>query len=246
MNVNERLIVAADYDPAHLRSADACLIEFRKLVDSISGTGIIIKVNSLLRRFGFGLIEEINGAGLGCMADLKLDDIPNTMEIDAKFLREFKPDLLTVKCSAGIDGMARLKLALDDCEIIGVTVLTSFTPEDCSRVYGERDIEIMVLELFNLAKDAGIDGVVCSPNEVSGLSELQTDLKFIVPGIRPKWSIVENDDQNLNRVKTPREAILLGAHRIVVGRPITQSEDPKDAIEKTLEEISFALEESNA
>lgn len=246
MDLYERLIVAADYDPKVLGSSENCLKAFQELVSNLAGTGVVIKVNSLLRRYGYDIISEINQHGLRCMADLKLDDIPKTLELDGHFLSEFKPDILTVKCSAGISGMATLKDALPDCEVVGVTVLTSFTKEDCSKVYGEEDIETMVIELFNLAQDAGLDGVVCSPKEVVFLSQYKTDLKFLTPGIRPSWSIVDGDDQNINRVTTPRDAMINGSTRIVIGRPITKHDNPKNAVGLTLKEIEEALEELNA
>lgn len=237
MNLEERLIVAADFDPNNYDSIDDCLSELEKFIEKIKDTGVIIKLNSILRRRGYRLIEKVHEYGLGCMADLKLDDIPKTIEIDCKFLNEFKPEILTIKCSAGEEGMYAAKSQLPDTCVVGVTVLTSFDKESCKNVYGNSDINSVVKRFFDLARDSGIDGIVCSPNECEIFSD--KNMELITPGIRPKWYNDSKDDQK--RVSTPGNAILNGASRVVIGRPITKSECPEAAIDRTLNEISSSI-----
>src|SRR3989344_8199421 len=125
MEVSERLIVAADYDPRKLGGIIGVKNEVLKLAESLKGLGVIIKVNSVLRARGYSLIEDLHGLGLRVFADLKLIDIPATMKLDGRLLREVKPDILTVMCCAGVDGMRAVRDTLPDTEVLGVTVLTS-------------------------------------------------------------------------------------------------------------------------
>ena len=120
--------------------------------------------------------------------------------------------------------------------VLGVTILTSLTSDMlveelkilCS-------VDNQVIHLAKLAKDSGLDGVVCSPFEAKMIKEAcGNDFIVLTPGIRPLWSVT--DDQK--RFKTPQDAITDGADFLVIGRPVTKNEDPKGAFEKILDEIN--------
>ena len=130
--LQSRLIVAADYenDPNEEPVREKIL----RLCDSLAGSGVIIKVNSALRMYGYGLIDEIHERDLEVFADLKYYDIAATLDADASFLRMFKPSLVTVACDAGFPGLKRLRDELPDTEVLGVTVLTSLNDSDMERV----------------------------------------------------------------------------------------------------------------
>ncbi len=237
LTLAERIIVAADFKGTKDEIEKMVL----GLVNDLEGTGVIIKVNSALRSCGYGLISRVQSHGLKVFADLKLNDIPATLEIDGILLNEYKPDLLTVMCSTGVVAMRALKAELPDTEVLGVTVLTSMTEKECHDLYGY-SINVMVLHFTNGAQEAGIDGLIASPAETEKLRKHINPLMSInTPGVRPLWSVVEDEDQNLDRVMTPAKAIQVGATRLVIGRPITQSPNPREAVMRTLEEIDSAF-----
>ncbi len=243
----ERLIVAADFKPTedqlHYGNGAGqrwARDEVMKLAQSLKGTGVYLKVNSVLRACGYDLIYDIRSCGLKVFADLKLFDIGETLSTDGTFLRETKPELLTVDCAAGVMGLMALKGAMHETEILGVTVLTSIDEELCKKMYFEHNINEMVLSLAHQAYFAGLGGLICSPKEIALLrNESKFDhLSLNAPAIRPAWAQITGDDQNLKRSMTPADAIKAGANRIVVGRPITQARSPYDAVMRTIDEIA--------
>jgi len=226
----ERLIVAADN------------IDVVDLAAKLQGTGVYLKVNSALRERGYPLILQIREFGLRVFADLKLNDIPETLATDGRLLAAVAPDLVTVMCSAGVAAIKALKTWLPDTEVLGVTVLTSMTDDDSRSLFG-CTVPGAVRRLACLAREAGIDGLVASAKEAQDLREiLGKDMSINTPAIRPAWVTVAGDDQNASRVTTPAEAIRLGADRIVVGRPIVRAQDPRTAVLRTIEEIASAKE----
>lgn len=241
MKIAERLIVAADFDPRTCGGLGGAHGKVLALAESLQGLGVIIKVNSILRAYGYGLIQQLHDLGLRVFADLKLNDIPETMELDAAMLAVLKPEILTVMCGASSLGMRRVKDVLgDQTLVLGVTVLTSMDKPHCNAVY-VTDPEETVVRLARLAFVGHADGLVLSPQEVATVRAVQEldAFRLVTPGIRPAWASVAGDDQK--RVATPAEAITAGAERIVVGRPITQATDPRAAVERTLAEIEAAL-----
>lgn len=240
MELSERLIVAADFDPRKVGGLAGVESKVLVLAKALEGTGVIIKVNSFLRACGYELIETLHAHGLKVFADLKLIDIPATMEIDAAILEKFKPDFLTVMCCAGIDGMHAVQKTLSETKVLGVTVLTSLNEEECQAIF-TCSTKAGVLRFARMAKLAGLGNLILSPKEVEVVkNRFELNLGLNTPGIRPVWSLVEGDDQS--RVLTPDQAIRNGAQRIVIGRPITQAENPREAVEKTLREIAKGLE----
>ncbi len=250
MKPEECLIVAADYSPKAFGGTKGVKKKVLELAEELSGLGVYIKVNSILRAVGYGFIKKLHNLGLKVFADLKLIDIPKTMQFDAEFLAEAKPDMLTVMCCAGIDGMNVVqKVVGEKTEVLGVTVLTSLNEEECQAIF-TCSTKAGVLRFARMAKLAGLGSLILSPEEVEVVKDrFELMLSLNTPGVRPEWGIVQGDDQS--RVLTPKKAFLSGAKRIVMGRPITQAkandrglpQNSKEAVERTLKEIEQALEE---
>lgn len=237
LDIASRLIVAADFKPDST-GRHGVRAKILGLCRELKDTGVIIKINSILRAWGYGMIEEIHDYGLPVFADLKLNDISETMKIDGELLAEVKPELLTAMCSAGVKGLSALKAVLPHTELLGVTVLTSLEEEDSGEIYGS-NINTAVMKLAKIADRAEIQGLVSSPKELSLLENyFGGGFSYNTPAIRPRWSMVEGDDQNPARSMTPKEALEARATRIVIGRPIVQAKSPRDAVMRTLEEMA--------
>ncbi|MDD5750018.1 MAG: orotidine-5'-phosphate decarboxylase [Patescibacteria group bacterium] len=234
----QRLIVALDINPTQTVSYSAAIKSIYALAEKLAPSGVVVKVNSVLRYAGISMLKDLYDIGLYTFADLKLCDIPNTLINDGWFLTECQPDMITVMCSAGVEAMHALKQILgDQTEVLGVTVLTSLNENQCLIIHGSKPTDTFQ-KLAIMAKEAKIDGLILSPQEL-GFLPYNNHLSLICPGIRPAWSMVKGDDQR--RVMTPREAIARGAERIVVGRPITQHPDPIEAVAMTIAEINQGL-----
>jgi orotidine-5'-phosphate decarboxylase len=179
-------------------------------------------------------IREMAALDMPIFLDLKLHDIPNTVAKAVQALRPLKPAILTVHAAGGRAMMEDAKAAAPEgTKVVAVTVLTSLDGDDLRSIGLGEDPHEQVERLTLLAKEAGLDGVVCSGNEVRAAKKLWPRGFFVVPGVRPAQGPV--GDQK--RVVTPRQALDSGASIIVVGRPITQAEHPGEAaraIEATL------------
>lgn len=236
----DRLIVAADFKPESPRPIDWVRTQVLHLADCVSETNVYIKVNSALRAVGYGLIDELHARGLRVFADLKLYDISETLKTDGMLLRSVTPELVTVACPTGLAAMRALRQELPQTEVLGVGVLTTFDDDDSKAVFTVSTVEAQ-LRLTRLASDADLGGLVSSPAEAEMLrARFGIKMTLNTPAIRPEWTFVENDDQNRARAMTPAKAIIAGADRIVVGRPITQHARPREAVMRTLEEIAEA------
>jgi orotidine-5'-phosphate decarboxylase len=172
--------------------------------------------------------------GLPIFLDLKFHDIPNTVGKAIQALRPLEPAILTVHAAGGQAMMEDAKAAAPKgTKVVGVTVLTSLDGGDLASIGFDEDPHPQVVRLTELARKAGLDGVVCSGNEVAAAKKLWPDGFFVVPGVRPANSHFEDQ----KRVVTPRGALDAGASILVIGRPITQAPDPDRAaraIEATL------------
>lgn len=224
---SDRLVVAADFTP-DTTGRDGVRKKVLALAKELQGMGIIIKLNSILRACGYGLIREIHDLGLQVAADLKIVDIKNTMETDGALLAEENPEFLTVMANAGVDGMSALRLTLPGTEAWAVTVLTTFDDKMSRDVFG-CSANDGVLRFARLAKAAGIGSLILSPREgklVKADHEL-CHMKLNSPGIRYPWSEVKKDDQV--RFLTAGDAVASGIHRVVVGRPILNARPNDDS-----------------
>jgi len=179
-------------------------------------------------------VREMAALGLPIFLDLKLHDIPNTVAKAIQALRPLEPAILTVHAAGGRAMMEDAKAAAPKgTKVVAVTVLTSLDGDDLASIGLTPDPHPQVERLTALARDAGLDGVVCSGNEVAAAKAVWPNGFFVVPGVRPANG--EIGDQK--RVITPRAALDAGASILVVGRPITQARDPDKAaraIEATL------------
>ncbi|HEG8900307.1 TPA: orotidine-5'-phosphate decarboxylase [Staphylococcus aureus] len=199
---------------------------------------LFVKVGmELFYQEGPQLINEIKERGHDVFLDLKLHDIPNTVGKAMEGLAKLNVDLVNVHAAGGVKMMSEaikgLRKHNQDTKIIAVTQLTS-TTEDMLRHEQniQTSIEEAVLNYAKLANAAGLDGVVCSPLESRMLTEkLGTSFFKVTPGIRPKGA--SQNDQH--RITTPEEARQLGSTHIVVGRPITQSDNPVESYQKIKE-----------
>jgi orotidine-5'-phosphate decarboxylase len=159
--------------------------------------------------------------------DLKLHDIPNTVEKAIAALAHLQPAILTVHAAGGREMMAAAKAAAPaGTKVVGVTVLTSLDPDDLKSIGVHSAPESQVKRLADLAREAGLDGVVCSGAEVAAARADWPDGFFVVPGVRPAGA--EVGDQK--RVVTPAQALADGASVLVIGRPITGAPNLRRAI----------------
>jgi len=184
-------------------------------------------------------IRQAAGAQKNLFLDLKLHDIPNTVAGAVKSGLALDPLLLTIHCAGG---PAMMRAAVEArgsarTKIVGVTVLTSLDDNDLAATGQVGPAAEQVQRLALLAKTNGLDGIVCSPQEVAMLREVcGKDFILVVPGIRPAGAAI--GDQK--RVQTPRDAIAAGATYLVIGRPITEAPDPAAAAQAILAEIAHA------
>jgi len=184
-------------------------------------------------------VHPIKELGLPIFIDVKLHDIPNTVAGAVKSLLELEPDFITIHTGGG---SAMMKAAAEAAstatgkrpKLLGVTVLTSLDSNDMKQVGQDTNTAAQVERLALLAKESGLDGIVCSSAEVANLRKvLGPDMILMVPGIRPVWAAA-NDQK---RIMTPRDAMDVGATYLVIGRPITGAEDPAAAADRVTQEI---------
>ena len=179
-------------------------------------------------------VHEIAQVGLPIFLDLKLHDIPNTVAAAMHAIHVAEPAIVTVHASGGRAMMEDAKAAAaNGTKVVAVTMLTSLDERDLTRTGVNGNAHDQVMRLADLARDAGLDGVVCSGHEVRAVHKQWKDGFFVVPGLRPAGSAT--GDQK--RIVTPRQARDDGASVLVIGRPISRAEDPVQAardIEATL------------
>ncbi len=180
--------------------------------------------------------------------DLKFHDIPETVRRSQRAAYAHGVDFITVHCD---EEKKLLKAVANSTKkntmVLGITVLTSLSKEDIIHSGIKKELQNplkLALHRAETAKKSGCDGVVCSGKEVKAIKEkFGNDFIVVVPGVRPSWSKISNDDQS--RITTPHEAINDGADYLVIGRPIRDAGDPADAAKKIADEIAKALNNSN-
>ena len=175
--------------------------------------------------------------------DLKLHDIPATVRGALKSARKLGARYITIHSTEGEAILETSKEVSDSgLEVLAVTLLTSMREEQLGTLGFEQNIKIcdVVLDRATRAQQAGCAGVICSGEEIIPVKQKCGEIfKVVVPGIRPEWSQVSSDDQG--RISTPGKAIKTGADLIVVGRPIRDAEDPRDAARKIVSEIDQCI-----
>ncbi|MBN2621553.1 orotidine-5'-phosphate decarboxylase [candidate division WOR-3 bacterium] len=228
------------------------LQKIKKLVNDLDGLVQYYKVGPIpFIYFGLDLIRFLKDRGLKVMLDMKYHDIPNTVARACEGAMELGVDCITLHTSGGfsmLEEAVKATLMVSDIKeiprpkLLGVTVLTSIDEAYFKDLFGDiqRSLEEQVVFFAQLARSAGLDGVVASPQEVTHIRKAcGKDLLIVTPGIRPAHSLVESDDQA--RVMTPKEAVKAGVDYMVIGRPIVKAASPKEAAEKILQEIEDGL-----
>ncbi len=188
-------------------------------------------------------VKAINNLRVPIFLDLKLHDISNTVAKALKNIVAMDIAVITIHSFGGKQMLTEAAKVVKEQSVqlnkkapllMGITVLTSLDKNDLNNLGIEQDVLSQVERLALLSAECGLDGVVCSSQEVAKVKQLcGKDFKTIVPGVRPEGS--ELGDQK--RVMTPKQAINQGADYIVIGRPITQANDPSNACKKILESI---------
>lgn len=235
----ERLIFALDVD---------CFEDAEKWVKLLHDKVGVFKVGKqLFTRCGSDVVRMIRGEGGEVFLDLKYHDIPNTVAMAGVEACRLGVRMFNVHALGGPEMMRETVAKVDAfCPrgsagrplLLAVTILTSSTEETLRAVGIERPVREMVPRLARLAKEAGMDGVVASPQEVGLIREAcGPGFVIVTPGVRPVFASL--DDQK--RVTTPAEAIAAGADYLVIGRPISAAADPVEAADRILAEIEEAL-----
>lgn len=184
--------------------------------------------------------RAVAAQGAPMFLDLKLHDIPNTVACAVSSVLPLKPAFLTLHASGGAAMMraaadAAARAGAERPKLLGVTVLTSLDGGDLAAVGQGDDTAQQVMRLAKLAKDSGLDGIVCSPEEVKALRQaLGPDFILMVPGIRPQGAAA-NDQK---RFMTPKQAMEAGASYLVIGRPITAAANPAEAARRIAAELA--------
>lgn len=210
------------------------LDSFKQIVDSLDSNLCMIKVGSVsFNAIGHEAIKYVASKGFEIFLDLKLHDIPNTVKKSIEGLISLPISMMTIHTSGGLEMMKIAMNAVKDTniKIFGVTALTSLSDEDTDVIF-KRTASDQVAAMLDLAQEAKIDGVVCSPHELD-LVVARKSLLSITPGIRLSES---EDDQS--RVMTPNDAISKGANHIVIGRPITNAPNISEALQEIYNSIN--------
>ena len=225
-----KVIVALDFS-----SADEALNLARKL----DPAQCRVKVGKeLFTRTGPALVEQLQQMDFELFLDLKYHDIPNTTAQACRAAAELGVWMVNVHALGGRRMMEAAREAVSSCRhqplLIAVTILTSLDGPELAEVGLSGEPVDNVVRLARLAEASGMDGVVCSPQEVSTLRDIvASDFRLVTPGVRPAGAAV--GDQK--RITTPGDAMRLGSSYLVVGRPITQAEDPLAALANINAEI---------
>ena len=208
-------------------------IKFEKVLDQLDPNLCMVKIGSVsFNSLGREAILNAAKKGFDIFLDLKLHDIPNTVKKSIQGLTDLPIKMMTVHTSGGLRMLQESVEAAKDTniKIFGVTVLTSLGDQDTQTIY-RCNAKDQVLAMIELAKEANIDGVVCSPQELS-LVKNNSDLLAITPGIR-----INSLEDDQTRTMSPKEAIDNGSNFLVIGRPITASTNIKNSLQEIYDSI---------
>ena len=228
--MNKKIIVALDSNK---------IFKIKKLISKLKNEVYAFKIGyEFFYNFGINEYKKIQKICPNIFLDLKLHDIPNTVNNGIKAINKLKPKLTTIHISGG-DQMQ--KIAIKKCnkeiKILGVSILTSLDSVQTKKYYNNKNINNLVKKFAHYAKQNGMHGIVCSPKEIK-IVRKHVGKKFliVVPGIRPQGTVNKNDDQK--RTYTPKKAISMGADYLVIGRPITSAKSPIKAIKEINKSIN--------
>ena len=226
---NKKIIVALD---------SSNFSETLELIKNIKEESFAFKVGyEFFFNFGIDGLDKIINQKIKIFLDLKLHDIPNTVKNGIAAISKLNPHFTTIHISGGDKKHKAANSSKGQTKILGVSVLTSLSSEQTQKFYFNKDINEIISRFAKSALTNGLDGIVCSPNEIKTIKKITLNkLLIITPGIRPINYIDSKDDQH--RTMTPREAINNGADYLVIGRPITKSTNPL----KEIQNINSSLE----
>ena len=226
----DRMIVALDLSSVH---------EAEALVDQLGDSVSFYKIGmELVYAGGLDLVRQLSLRGKKVFLDLKLHDIPNTVEKATARVADLGATFLTVHAFPQTMKAALAGKAGSSLKILGVTVMTSYDDDDLIEAGYAMGVRDLVAHRAVQAKQIGIDGLILSPEEVGSMRALLgPGMALVTPGIRPAGS--SKGDQK--RVMTPGEAIRAGADHLVIGRPVTAAVDPKLAADAIVAEIRTAI-----
>ncbi|MGB3340393.1 MAG: orotidine-5'-phosphate decarboxylase [bacterium] len=243
--MNENLIVSLDLND---------LGKIKSIIDDLKDLVPFYKIGAIpFTYFGLELIDYLKDSGCRIMLDLKYHDIPNTVARACEAATAMGVEFVTIHTSGGFSMLEEAVKAtlmasklnnIAKPKLLGITILTSIDEAYFKDLFGDlkRGLEEQVIFLAQLARSAGLEGVVASPKEVRLIrKECGKDLLIVTPGIRPRGTSVGNDDQA--RTMTPKEAIIAGVDHMVIGRPIVKAPDPRQAAENIIKEIEDGLRE---
>ena len=225
------IVVALDYP-----SIDGAM----NMARSLDPSRCRVKVGKeLYTASGPAILEQLHGLGFDVFLDLKFHDIPNTCAKAVGVAADLGVWMVNVHASGGRKMMETARNELEKKRhqplLIGVTVLTSMDQSDMAEMGLDVTPAQQVERLAKLAQSSGLDGVVCSANEIDIIrSGCGADFKTVTPGIRPEWAAA----QDQKRIMTPEAAVAAGVDYMVIGRPITQADDPAAACELILSSLA--------
>tara|TARA_B100001123_G_C15267261_1_gene1008925 strand:+ start:209 stop:901 length:693 start_codon:yes stop_codon:yes gene_type:complete len=223
----QNIIIALDYDNEN---------KIYQFCDQIDPSSCKIKIGKqVFTKFGPNIINNLQEKKFEIFLDLKFHDIPTTVYKACKEAFDLGVWMLNIHLLGGIEMIAAAKQARDeinsDAKLIGVTLLTSTTDSALNNI-GLSERPAMIKKLAELASKTKIDGVVCSPSDIRFVREIDKTLLFVTPGIR-----LDTTADDHAEVFTPRDAIKLGSNYIVIGRPITESNNPMQIITNIIEKV---------
>ena len=194
--------------------------------------------NQLFTSSGPKIVKTLHDKGFEIFLDLKFHDIPNTVYESVRSAANLGVWMINVHASGGSKMLDASKKALEGFDkpplLVGVTVLTSISEEILTEI-GFNNLDKQVMRLTKLAQRSGLDGVVCAASDASKVKQTCGEsFLTVTPGIRPR----DADLNDQSRTSTPKEAIANGSDFLVIGRPITGSEDPTNALENIYKEVS--------
>ena len=225
---DKKIIVALDYDQKDHAYA---------LLDKIDPSLCRVKIGKeLFTKYGSELVLNVQNKGFDVFLDLKFHDIPTTVYKACISAFSLNIWMLNIHLSGGLkmslEAVRAKKDSQTDCKLIGVTVLTSLSDNDCLEIYGCNRSE-QVQKFKEIGKLSNIDGFVCSPLDITDLND--SDKIFVTPGIR-----IDSKNHDHHRVISPKEAMNLGSTYLVIGRSITEDKNPNSVLRSILNSLKFS------
>jgi len=224
---NNKIIIALDYSNKN---------DVFSLCEKINPNECRLKIGKqLFTKYGPEIVNQLQNKGFEIFLDLKFHDIPTTVYkacVEAYKLGIWMLNIHLLGGKPMIDAAINAKNEVNpNAKLIGVTLLTSHSSEDLEYIGNEKRSDV-VNKLSMIANELGLDGIVCSPNDIKDIKSEYKNLDFVTPGIR-----LDKTSNDHSTTCTPEEAINLGSTYLVIGRPITESKDPKLVIKQILSSI---------